>query len=659
MAIRSAADIFAVLRATAIRIAAPPDWFARVTWANLRADALAGLTGATIVLPQAVAFAAIAGLPPEYGFYTAMVTPVVAAFFGSSWHAVSGPTTAISALVFGALVELYEPGSPAFIRAAIELALLVGVFQLVFGLARLGTLVDFVSHSVMIGFTAGAALLIMLSQLRHALGIELPRPEDIAIFVRGLPDAVPMTDWRSLLIAFIALATGIVVKARLPRAPNYLIALVVGTLAGLGLEAAENGVAVVGEIPSVTPELDAPLVGFVDFSNLAPAAFAIALVGLLEAISVARAVALKSGQELDANREFNGQGMSNIVGSFFQCYPGSASFTRSGVNYEAGAATPLSAVFAALFLFIILLFVAPLFAVVPIPAMAGIIILVAYKLIDWQGLKHIVRTSRSETAVAFVTLGATILIDLEFSIYMGVLLSFMLFLNATARPTIIVGAPDPKAGNRAFREAATFGLGECPQFVFVRIDGPLYFGSVEHVRREFRRIERERPDQKHMLFIVKGVGEIDLSGAELLIAEAKRRARRGGSFHVQAKTPRTITKLSRFHVDESLPLHHIHLSKGDAIAEIVPTLDMSVCATCERRVFRECPSREEALRHLEETHDHVELAMMAREAVGLDPDRRTLVSRPKVVETLREHPEDLPIPSEFGPPKPKQGEPAE
>ena len=647
MAIRSFGDLVPVLRSAAIRIARPPDWVERISLVNLRSDALAGLTGATIVLPQAIAFAAIAGLPPEYGFYTAMVTPVVAAFFGSSWHAVSGPTTAISALVFGALSGLYEPGSPAFIRAAIELALLVGLFQLIFGLVRLGALVDFVSHSVMIGFTAGAAILIALSQLRHALGVDMPRPEEIVEFLGALPRAVPDLDWRSLAIAVSALATGVLVKKVWTRGPNYLIALVVGTLVGIGLEAPERGVAVVGEIPSVTPSLTPPVIGFQDFSNLAPAAFAIALVGLLEAISVARAIAIKSGQELDANREFTGQGMSNVVGSFFQCYPGSASFTRSGVNYEAGAVTPLSAVFAAVFLFVILLLVAPYFALVPIPAMAGIILLVAYKLIDWQGLRHIIATSKSETAVAFTTLATCLLVDLEFAIYIGVLLSFVLFLNATARPNIFVGAPDPSVGNRAFREAATFGLNECPQFVFVRIDGPLYFGSVEHVRREFRRIERDRPEQKHLLFIVKGVGEIDLAGAELLIAEARRRARRGGSFHVQAKTPRTITKLTRFHVDEALPTHHVHLSKGQAIEEIVPTLDMSVCAACERRVFRECPSREEALRRLERTHDHVELAMMAREAVGLDRERRTTIARPSVAETLRSHPDDLPIPSEY------------
>lgn len=648
MAIRSWSDLLVVARSAVRRVARPPDWLGRVDLATLRADALAGLTGATIVLPQAVAFAAIAGLPPEYGFYTAMITPVVAAFFGSSWHAVSGPTTAISALVFGALAGLYEPGSAPFIRAAIELALLVGVFQLLFGLVRLGALVDFVSHSVMVGFTAGAAFLIALSQLPAALGVELPRPSELVEFVSELPRALPLADWCAILIAFVALATGIVVKRIAPVLPNYLIALVAGTAVGIILADAGGTVAVVGPIPSVTPSPIVPAIGLSDFSTLASAAFAIALVGLLEAISVARAIAIKSGQELDANREFTGQGMSNIVGSLFQCYPGSASFTRSGVNYEAGAATPLSAVFAALFLFVILLFVAPWFALVPIPAMAGIILLVAYKLIDWQGLKHILETSKSETAVAFTTLATCLLVDLEFAIYIGVLLSFVLFLNATARPNIFVGAPDPSVGNRQFREALTFGLNECPQFVFVRIDGPLYFGSVEHVRREFRRIERDRPDQKHMLFIVKGVGEIDLAGAELLIAEARRRARRGGSFHVQAKTPRTITKLTRFHVDEALPTHHVHLSKGEAIEEIVPTLDMSVCATCSARVFRECPTREQALRRLERTHDHVELAVMARSAVGLDPERRTGIAKPKIAETLREHPEDLPIPSEYG-----------
>lgn len=570
-------------------------WWPLVNRENLRHDAIAGLTGATIVLPQGVAFAAIAGLPPEYGFYSAMITPVIAALFGSSWHVISGPTTAISALVFGALSGAFEPGTGQWIQAAITLTFLVGIFQLALGLARLGALVDFVSHSVMVGFMAGAASLVALSQIDNALGIDLPRPDDMVSFVVALYEQAWTTDWRSFLIAFISLAVAVVSKQYFPRLPNYLIALLVGSLVSLSLDGGNNGVALIGAIPSIVPGFSLPSMNIKVLGELAPAAFAIALVGLLEAVSIARAIAIKSGQELDGNQEFIGQGLSNTVGSFFQCYAASGSFTRSGVNYETGAKTPMAAIMAALFLFLILLFVAPLFAYVPIPAMAGVIILVAWKLIDFKELTHIFKTSRSETSIAFITFLSTLFINLEFAIYVGVMLSFLIFLNKSAHPFIGIGAPDPNTKHRVFRSADTHNLPECPQLSFVRMDGPFYFGSVEHVRRKFREIERKRAAQKHMLFMVKGVGEIDLPAAELLIEEARRRKRRGGSFHVQAKQVAAIERLNRFHVSEALSTEHVHTSKGDAIAEIVPTLDQSICATCTARIFRECPEPPEEL----------------------------------------------------------------
>ncbi len=564
-------------------------WRHMVTRQTFRQDAIAGLTGATIVLPQGVAFAAIAGLPPEYGFYSAMITPVVAALFGSSWHVISGPTTAISALVFGALSGSFEPGTGQWIQAAITLTFLVGIFQLALGLARLGALVDFVSHSVMTGFMAGAATLVALSQLDNALGIDLPRPDDMIEFAVGFGELVWQTDWRSFLIAFISLAVAVVCKRYFPKWPNYLLALLVGSLASLAVQGQENGVALIGAIPSVLPSFTLPSFNLKEMGDLAPAAFAIALVGLLEAVSIARAIAIKSGQDLDGNQEFIGQGLSNSVGSFFQCYAASGSFTRSGVNYEAGAQTPMAAIMAAVFLLLILLLVAPYFAYVPIPAMAGVIILVAWKLIDVKELLHIFRTSRAETSIAVITFLSTLFIDLEFAIYVGVMLSFLIFLNKSAHPFIGIGAPDPNTKHRVFRSAETHGLNECPQLAFVRMDGPFYFGSVEHVRRKFREIERKRAAQKHMLFMVKGVGEIDLPAAELLIEEARRRKRRGGSFHVQAKQVAAIERLNRFHVSEALSTEHVHTSKGDAIAEIVPTLDQAICAKCTARIFRECP----------------------------------------------------------------------
>ncbi len=594
-------DMIIFLQGLSLRRVLPfLNWRGMVNAETLRADSIAALTGATIVLPQGVAFAAIAGLPPEYGFYSAMITPIIAALFGSSWHVISGPTTAISALVFGALSGLFEPGSGAFIQAAITLTLLVGVFQLALGIARLGALVDFVSHSVMVGFMAGAASLVALSQIENALGIELPRPDNMVEFATGLALKISTTEWRSFMIAFISLATAIVSKSYFPKLPNYLIALFVGSVVCIALQGQENGVTVVGAIPSIVPGFSIPSLNIKLLGDLAPAAFAIALVGLLEAVSIARAIAIKSGQELDGNQEFIGQGLSNTVGSFFQCYAASGSFTRSGVNYESGARTPMAAVLAAVFLFLILLFVAPLFAYVPIPAMAGVIILVAWKLIDFKELWHIMRTSRSETSIAVITFLSTLFIDLEFAIYVGVMLSFLIFLNKSAHPFIGIGAPDPNTKHRVFRNADTNQLVECPQLAFVRMDGPFYFGSVEHVRRRFREIERTRAGQKHMLFMVKGVGEIDLPAAELLIEEARRRKRRGGSFHVQAKQIAAIQRLERFHVSEALSTEHVHTSKGDAIAEIVPTLDMSICATCTARIFRECPEPVEIAKKLKQ-----------------------------------------------------------
>ena len=320
-------------------------WAPRVTRESVRADLVAGLTGATIVLPQGVAFAAIAGLPPEYGFYTAMIPAIIAALFGSSWHLVSGPTTAISALIFAALIGSFAPGSDAFIEAAIALTLMVGLFQLALGLGRLGALVDFVSHSVMIGFTGGAALLIGLSQVRHALGMDLPRPEYFIDFAVALVTGASDIDPFAVAIAIVSLLTAIGVKRIAPRAPNYLIALAVGS--ALAFVIGADGVAMVGDIPSITPGFVSPSMETDLLRDLAPSALAIALVGLLEAASISRAISMKSGQNLDANQEFVGQGLSNVVGSFFQCYASSGSFTRSGVNYEAGARTPLAALAAA------------------------------------------------------------------------------------------------------------------------------------------------------------------------------------------------------------------------------------------------------------------------------------------------------------------------
>jgi len=221
--------------------------------------------------------------------------------------------------------------------------------------------------------------------------------------------------------------------------------------------------------------------------------------------------------------------------------------------------------------------------------MAGVIILVSWRLIDWGEIAHIVTTSRSETAIAGVTFASTLLVDLEFAIYAGVVMSLVLFILRIASPILGVAAPDPTSPSRTFRSSRLFNLKECPQLVIVRLDGPLYFGTAEGVRRELRRLRTLRPSQRHLLFMTSGVGEIDLPASELLIEEARLRAKIGGSMSLKVLAYETIDKLRRLKVEREVGRERIHMSKRDAIAHIVPRLDPAICATCNVRIFKECP----------------------------------------------------------------------
>lgn len=563
-----------------------PAWTRYVTAATLRGDIAAGLTGAAVVLPQGVAFAAIAGLPPEYGLYTAMVTPVVAALFGSSMIMVSGPATAICAVVFAALAPLAEPGSASYISMAITLALLTGACQLVFGLVNAGKLAAFVSHSVMLGFTAAAAVLIGVSQLRGALGVEAEgggtAVERLARLGSAARDGVSP---QALAVAGFTMAVALLCPRLHRRLPAYLVALIAGTAFA---QLAFDGLDSVGALPSVLPVFSPVLPSVDDVLLLSESAIAIALIGLLEAITIGRAFAPRTDMPFSANREIIGQGLSNIVGSAFQAFPGSGSFTRSGLNYEAGARTPVAAIAASFALIALLFLIAPFLASIPIAAVSGLILVVAARLIRFDEIRHIMRTSRSDAIILFVTFGMGILVDLEFAILAGVTISLAHFIHRTMQPRFAIGAPDPSLVQRTFRNAENFNLPECPQMLVCRFDGPLYFGSAEMLRAEFRRISEERPRQKVILITMKGVNDIDLAGTEAIADEARRRRRLGGDLYLVARSQPFIDRLRRLGLLAVIGEDHILPDKHFAVAQIVPTLDPEICRTCEARIFHEC-----------------------------------------------------------------------
>lgn len=566
-------------------------WLPLVNKQSLHKDFMAGLTGAVVVLPQGVAFATIAGLPPQYGLYTAMVTPIIAALFGSSRHLVSGPTTAISIVVFSSISQYATPGSPEFIQMALTLTFLAGVYQFAFGVARLGVLVNFVSHTVVIAFTAAAAILIATSQVKHVLGLELERGHSFTHTWVELVSNIGDTNLYVFVIAMVTLVVALSVRKFLPRIPHLLLGLVVGSFIALGIGADVHQVKLVGEIPSQLPPLSSPTFSMETIRMLAPQAFAIALLGLIEAVSIARSVATRSHQHIDGNQEFIGQGMSNIISSFFSSYAGSGSFTRSGINYDSGAQTPVSAIFAAVILMGIVLLIAPLTAYLPVAAMGGVILLVAYNLIDFHHIKAIFNTSKSESSIFLVTFLSTLFLELEFAIYIGVLLSLVIFLAKTSKPQVTMLAPDNSEKTRPLINVDTKPLNECPQFKILRIDRSVYFGSVSYLQSRLQAVENKE-GIKNILLVASRVNYIDMAGAEMLTREALRLQKMGGGLYICGLKAELWQFLAEGGFLRNIGTQYFFADKTSAIKSIYGRLDKGVCAQCSNPVFNECKSEE-------------------------------------------------------------------
>jgi SulP family sulfate permease len=565
-------------------------WWPRVNRETLRGDLVAGLTGAIVVLPQGVAFATIAGLPPEYGLYTAMVPAVVAGLFGSSWHLVSGPTTAISIVVFSAVSPLAEPGSAAYVSLVLTLTFLVGVIQLAMGVARLGTLVNFISHTVVIGFTAGAAILIAASQLKHFFGIHLPRGSSFSRTVHGLLLQAGDVNPYVTAVGAITVLAGLLVRRYAPRFPYMIAAMLAGSLAGVALDRlfgpAATDIRTVGALPGALPPLSHPVLSPATIKELGGNALAITMLALTEAVSIARAIAVRSEQPIDGNQEFVGQGLANIAGSFFSSYPSSGSFNRSGLNFEAGARTPLAAAFASLFLVAILLLVAPLAAYLPVAAMAGVLFLVAWGLIDFHHIRGILRASRPETAILATTFLSTLFLELEFAIYAGVILSLAFYLARTSRPPVRGLVPDRDSPRGGFLNSQ--GLPECRQLKIIEVHGSLFFGAVSHVQQQLREIGEYDSEQKHVLVVADSINFTDIAGAEMLAQEARRRRRMGGGLYLVGLKERTLEVLRAGGYLEVIGEENVFDDESHAIAHIHTKLDRAACERCEQRVFKEC-----------------------------------------------------------------------
>ena len=483
---------------------------------TLRADVIAGITVALVLVPQSMAYAQLAGLPAYIGLYASFIPVMIAAFMGSSRQLATGPVAVVSLMTAASLAPLAGGNMELYLALAAVLAIMVGVFQMLLGVFRLGVLVDFLSHPVVVGFTNGAAIIIATSQLSKLFGVSVEKSEHHYETVwRVVLAAGQDTHMLTLLMGLFALAIMILMKKYTPKLPNVLTAVVVTILISwfFGFQAA--GGKVVGEVPQglpgvTLPDFDMPLV-----LKMATAAITIALIGFMEAIAIAKAMAAQTRQRLDTNQELFGQGLSNVTSGLFGAYPVSGSFSRSAVNISAGAKTGFSSVVTGGVVAITLLFPTPLLYHLPQATLAAVIIMAVANLVKIGPIKHAMKVQMHDGVVSIITFALTLILapHLEKAIMVGVILSLGLFLYRTMRPRF---AELSLHADGTFRDAKIHNLPRCKHISVLRFDGSLYFANAGYFEDQVLENVASKPDLKYVILDLEGINQIDATGEEVI-----------------------------------------------------------------------------------------------------------------------------------------------
>ena len=671
-------------------------WFKGYSLGHLKVDAVAGLTVALVLIPQSMAYAQLAGLPPYYGLYASFLAPMVASLFGSSRQLATGPVAVVSLMTSASLEPLATAGSEGYIAYAIVLALTVGVFQLSLGLFRLGLVVNFLSHPVVNGFTNAAALIIASSQLSKLFGVSVDKAEHhYETILRVCRAAAFHTHWPTFLMGVLAFAIMYGLRRLMPKMPNVLVAVVVATgiswavgfehnkvvdiaaidmpeieqtvaafnrsladiedlgmqrieinkslaaarqahdrlgvidaghdqavinariemlkgqvhlhrerlrhflLAGLEQTGQEmrfvardslagydgrvwqmkvgnrpldsarivlkGGGDVVGVIPRGLPSLSIPTFNLGIFLQLLPYAAIISLLGFMEAISIAKAMAAKTGQRLDPNQELIGQGLANILGSIGKSYPTSGSFSRSAVNLQAGALTGLSSVFTAMAVVIALLFFTPLLYHLPQAVLAAVIMMAVIGLVNVSGFVHAWRAQWYDGVISVLTFVCTLAFapHLDKGIMVGVVLSLLVFLFKSMRPTVVSLS---RGEDNAFRSSLEHDLAECRYMDLVRFDGPLFFANASYLEDEINRRLMAKTELRHIVIAANGISDMDASGEEVLSLLIDRARSAGVDISLSGVNENVMKVLKRTHLLENIGLKNIF-----------PTMEQALC----------------------------------------------------------------------------------
>jgi sulfate permease, SulP family len=532
---------------------------------SFKGDFNAGVTVAIMLVPQGMAYAVLAGMPPVYGLYASIVPLLLYAMLGTSRQLAVGPVAMVSLLVIAGVGELAEAGSDRFIHLAIMTALGVGVFQLLMGVFRMGFLVNFLSHPVLSGFTSAAAIIIGASQIRNLFGIDLPRTNQVHEILLGALQKISEIDPATTIIGLGSVAAIMLIKKWKKTFPSALVVVIVGTAVTAIFNLNMNGVSIVGDVPQGLPSFMPPGFGLPDFRALLPIILVISLVSYMESIAVAKAIANKRGYKIDANQELIALGSANIGGAFFQSFPTTGGFSRTAVNDQAGARTTVASIISALLVGLTVLFLTPLFYYLPGAVLAAIIMVAVAGLFDLKEMIHLWKTDRKDFGMLLITFAATLILGIEEGIAIGVIISLVMVIYSSTKPHQAELGRLGTSGN--FRNINRYSEAIVERDILIfRFDSSLYFANVEHFREKIQeKIAVRGEELKLVILDASAINHVDSTGMHMLKELIPDLQSRGIEFYMASVIGPVRDRLKASGVTGMIGEKHFFFDVGDAI----------------------------------------------------------------------------------------------
>ena len=548
------------------------EWLPSYGTFDLWRDTAAGLTVGVMLVPQGMAYAVIAGLPPIYGLYAALIPLLVYPFLGTSRQLITGPVAIDMLIVATGVSMMAAPGSVRYVALAVLLAGLVGLVQIGMGAVRLGFLADLLSRPVIAGFTAAAALIIGFSQLGNLLGIELARSQYVHELIAGAWQNASSVHPISLAIGLGSIGLLVGIRRWRPLWPEALIVVVGATLVTWALGLGAHGVTVIGDIPSGLPDVEVPTLQWSDVTGLLPTALTLALIQFMSVVSLGRVFAARHNTTINANQELVAVGTANVVGSLFQSIPVSGSFSRTAVNDQAGARTPLSNVIAAALVGLTLLFLTPLFYYLPMPALAAIIMVAGFSLIDVDEITSLFKAKERDGYIALFTAGCTLFVGIQEGILLGIGASMIAVLYRISRPNVAELGHVP--GTRLFRDLDRFDQAErIDDILVLRVDASFSFANAEYFKDFILESEQEGRDIRVVIIDGTSINDLDTTAVEALQSVSETLEDRGIELYFTGLIGPVREVVVRSGLRDTLGDDHFHMDPHEAVMHILEAWD--------------------------------------------------------------------------------------